>query len=136
MGQVIAHNHFMARIEATSITPDGSKAAKYLEECLGGLCVAIGMKVCISPRSNYVITEGNEGITAQLGLETSHIALHEWVNPDRVIMQSAAPHLVQFDLYTCGCLAFEQRSSINTFLLAYYQPLHYTFKIIDRSLGL
>jgi S-adenosylmethionine/arginine decarboxylase-like enzyme len=53
----------------------------------------IEMNVCIPPRSYYVSKKGNEGITGQIGIETSHIALHCW--------DEESPALIQMDVYSC-----------------------------------
>ncbi len=56
----------------------------------------IDMKIVMGPMSFYVSKEGNKGITAIVGIETSHIAIHIWDEPN--------PALIQFDLYTCSTL--------------------------------
>lgn len=56
----------------------------------------IDMKIIQGPFASYVDKPGNEGLTAIVMIETSHIAFHIWDQQD--------PSLVQFDLYTCGSL--------------------------------
>jgi S-adenosylmethionine/arginine decarboxylase-like enzyme len=63
---------------------------------LNSLVSDIGMKAVFPARAKYVYAPGNEGITASINIETSHIALHIW--------DAEHPSRVQFDLYTCGDL--------------------------------
>jgi S-adenosylmethionine/arginine decarboxylase-like enzyme len=50
----------------------------------------------MGPHATYVDTPGNKGVTAIVGIETSHIAFHVW--------DEEVPAKLQFDLYTCGSL--------------------------------
>ena len=86
------HNHLL--INGYTYTPPMIKET--LEQWLGDLVKAIGMKVVIEPRAYYVTEEGNRGITAIVGIETSHIAIHVW--------DEHIPAIVRLDLYTCGDL--------------------------------
>ncbi len=67
-----------------------------LKQWLRDLVSDIGMKIVMGPMAFYVNKEGNRGVTAIVGIETSHIAIHVWDEP--------TPALVQFDLYTCSTL--------------------------------
>jgi S-adenosylmethionine/arginine decarboxylase-like enzyme len=60
----------------------------------------IDMKILMGPFSEYVEKEGNKGITCVSVIETSHIALHIWDEPD--------PAQIQFDLYTCSDLPVDK----------------------------
>jgi S-adenosylmethionine/arginine decarboxylase-like enzyme len=66
------------------------------EQWLRNLIEKIDMKIAIPPRAAYVEKEGNRGMTAVAGIETSHIAMHVW--------DETNPAFVQFDLYTCSTL--------------------------------
>ena len=84
----------------------------------------IGMKVVIDPRAAYVEKEGNRGMTAVVGIETSHIAMHVWDETD--------PSFVQFDLYTCSTLDIDiVIEELEKFLDLY----EYQTWILDRSQG-
>jgi len=54
----------------------------------------IGMKVMMGPYVKYSHMIGNRGITGAAIIETSHIVMHVWDEPD--------PALLQFDVYSCG----------------------------------
>ena len=64
-----------------------------LNDWLTQLVAKVGMKVCLPPHSKFVDTIGNEGLTGNIGLETSHAALHCWSDVE--------PALIQMDLYSC-----------------------------------
>jgi S-adenosylmethionine/arginine decarboxylase-like enzyme len=67
-----------------------------LKQWLRDLVRDIDMKIVMGPMAFYVTKEGNRGVTAIVGIETSHIAIHVWDEP--------VPALIQFDLYTCSHL--------------------------------
>jgi S-adenosylmethionine/arginine decarboxylase-like enzyme len=66
-----------------------------MDDWMERLVKAIGMKVVIAPRTVYVRTEGNRGLTSQIGLETSHAAIHVW--------DDVTPAMLQMDVYSCKC---------------------------------
>lgn len=60
---------------------------------------SIDMKIIQGPYASYVTKDGNKGLTCIVMIETSHIALHIWDEPN--------PAEIQFDLYTCGDLPID-----------------------------
>ena len=52
------------------------------------------MKIFMGPYVKYCKMEGNRGITGVAIIETSHITMHIWDEPN--------PALMQFDVYSCG----------------------------------
>lgn len=86
----IKHLHLMVRAEIEKPIKTEDYAKIWLEELVG----LIDMKVAAGPISKYVDMPGNEGVTAAISVETSHIAFHIWEKRD--------PMILQFDLYTCG----------------------------------
>jgi len=91
----------------------------------------IDMKIAAGPISKYVDMVGNEGVTAAVSVETSHIAFHIWEKLD--------PMILQFDLYTCGELDYLDVLShlSDTFDIVdmqwQYLDRQDGFKIIDQS---
>lgn len=63
------------------------------------LVESIDMKIIQGPYASYVTKDGNKGLTCIVMIETSHIALHIWDEPN--------PAEIQFDLYTCGDLPID-----------------------------
>lgn len=86
------HNHLLVN----GVTDNPPKDTEEMKQWLEALVKDIGMKITMGPLSFYVDKVGNKGVTAIVGIETSHIAIHVWDEPD--------PSLVQFDLYTCSTL--------------------------------
>ena len=92
----IKHLHLMVRAEITKPISDEIAAKLWLID----LVKLIDMKIAAGPISKYIDMKGNEGVTAAVSVETSHIALHIWEKID--------PMILQFDLYTCGSLNYLQ----------------------------
>ena len=55
---------------------------------------SINMKILMGPYVKYCEMEGNRGITGIAVIETSHIAIHVWDEPN--------PALMQIDVYSCA----------------------------------
>lgn len=115
---MIEHNHLLLRLECNKVTKPNE--LDKLNKIMDSLIDSINMKVAMPCRSIFITDEGNEGATYQAGLMTSHLAGHEWVFPDRSLIISNARHLVQFDLYTCGCLNDIQVNIIKEILHFHY----------------
>jgi S-adenosylmethionine/arginine decarboxylase-like enzyme len=92
----IKHLHLMVRAEITKVIETEESAKQWLIE----LVEMINMKIAAGPISKYIDMVGNEGVTAAISVETSHIAFHIWEKRD--------PMIIQFDLYTCGDLDHKQ----------------------------
>ena len=55
---------------------------------------SIDMKILMGPYVKYCEMEGNRGITGIAVIETSHITIHVWDEPN--------PALMQIDVYSCA----------------------------------
>jgi len=111
------HQHLLIRATVSN----APKSSEVLNEWLTRLVGSIDMKVCIEPRSVYVSEPGNEGLTGQIGIETSHIAIHIW--------DYESPALVQMDVYSCrNFLEQTVRDAIGEWGLDSYESM-----MIDRS---
>ena len=87
---LLVHKHLIVRAEA--IKPPVNEA--HLKEWMLDFIKSINMKVMMGPYVKYCDMEGNRGITAIAVIETSHIVMHVWDEPN--------PALMQFDVYSCG----------------------------------
>ena len=76
------------------------------------------------PLAAYVNTPGNQGVTAIVGIETSHIAFHIW--------DEEMPARLQFDLYTCGPL--DKEIVINK-VKERFAVVSADYRIFDRETG-
>ena len=90
------HNQLL--VNGYTNTPLKSEASAI--EWMQSLVDSIDMKTIQGPYSSYVTKEGNMGLTCIVMIETSHIALHIWDEPN--------PAEIQFDLYTCGDLPIDK----------------------------
>ncbi len=86
------HNHLIVNGYTNTPPTDEDAVIQWMRE----LVEEIDMKIIQGPYASYVSKEGNRGITCIVMIETSHIALHVWDEPE--------PAHIQFDLYTCSVL--------------------------------
>jgi hypothetical protein len=116
----VEHKHIL--INARVNNPMGS----YQEaiDFLNDLVSRVGMKVLMGPHASYVNTPGNQGVTAIVGIETSHIAFHVW--------DEEMPARLQFDLYTCGSL---DKQVVLDMVNDRFGIVTGDYKIFDRETG-
>ena len=88
--KLLVHKHLIIRAEAVSPPMDEEFLRRWLEKFISD----IGMKVMMGPYVKYSNMVGNRGITGAAIIETSHIVMHVWDEPN--------PALLQFDVYSCG----------------------------------
>ena len=70
------------------------KDVDYLTNWMKEFIEFINMKIMLGPYVAYCNNEGNRGITGVAVIETSHIAIHVWDEPN--------PALMQLDVYSCA----------------------------------
>ena len=87
---VLIHKHLIIRAEANRVPTDEEQLTSWLTEFID----SIGMKILMGPYVKYCTMEGNRGITGIAVIETSHIAIHVWDEPN--------PALMQIDVYSCA----------------------------------
>lgn len=81
----------------------------------------VGMRVAAGPTSVYINEFGNEGMTGNITLSTSHASLHVWDNE--------IPSLFQFDLYSCKDYdTFDVIGKLDEFKLKEYE-----YVLLDRN---
>ena len=114
------HNHVLIN-GYTLLPPTNEKQTiAWMQE----LVDSIGMKTIQGPFASYVTKEGNKGLTAIVMIETSHIAMHVWDEPD--------PAFIQFDLYTCSTLPVEK---IIQNLENHFGLFNFSTLVLERSEG-
>ncbi len=114
------HKHLIVRAEINNAPKDPD----WVKEWLTSLVDKINMKICSGPHTAYVDIPGNSGVTGVVVIETSHIAVHVWDEPD--------PALFQLDVYTCGPFDMDVIfDDINQF-----NPSKVEWKYLDREHGL
>ena len=116
----IEHKHILINAKIMDPLDTYQAAIDFLDD----LVESIGMKKLMGPLAAYVNTPGNQGVTAIVGIETSHIAFHIW--------DEEMPARLQFDLYTCSTLSAETviRNLVENFGLH-----NYVHMVLERSEG-
>jgi S-adenosylmethionine/arginine decarboxylase-like enzyme len=106
-------------------------------EMIKQLAHDIGMKPLDDPRVYYVShPHYNEGLTAIMPIETSHIAFHFWKKPDPKILQNPnSKCLLEFDIYTCGTLSKKQVITVLHHLTKYV-PTRVNATVLNRKWSL
>ncbi len=116
----LVHKHLIIRAEVETAPSQPEWCVEWLKRVID----KIGMKVLMGPIAAYVDVPGNKGLTAVAVIETSHIAIHVW--------DECTPHLVQFDVYSCG----ELHPELILEELQQFNPHKVEFKFLDREHGL
>jgi S-adenosylmethionine/arginine decarboxylase-like enzyme len=83
----------------------------------------VDMKVLMGPYVTYCDTEGNEGITGIVVIETSHCSVHIWSSVEKPFLQA--------DLYSCK--DFDPQLVINHF--AIFEPEKVKYLVVDRNVN-
>jgi S-adenosylmethionine/arginine decarboxylase-like enzyme len=115
---LLVHKHLIVRAEAVSPPMDEEFLRRWLEKFIE----EIGMKVMMGPYVKYSNMVGNRGITGAAIIETSHIVMHVWDEPD--------PALLQFDVYSCG--EFDSETICNK-IKKDFNTTKIEYKFLDRE---
>jgi S-adenosylmethionine/arginine decarboxylase-like enzyme len=116
----IEHKHILINAQITNPLDTYQEAIDFLDD----LVESIGMKKLMGPLAEYVKTPGNQGVTAIVGIETSHIAFHIW--------DENMPARLQFDLYTCGPL---DKALVLDKVIKRFDVIGGDYRIYDRETG-
>jgi S-adenosylmethionine/arginine decarboxylase-like enzyme len=116
----IEHKHILINAKINDPLETFDDAINFLED----LVDRVGMKILMGPHATYVDTPGNKGVTAIVGIETSHIAFHIW--------DEEMPARLQFDLYTCGSL---DKDIVIEAVKERFQVVSADYRIYDREHG-
>jgi S-adenosylmethionine/arginine decarboxylase-like enzyme len=115
---LLVHKHLIVRAEAVNPPMDEEFLRRWLEKFIE----EIGMKVMMGPYVKYSHMIGNRGITGAAIIETSHIVMHVWDEPD--------PALLQFDVYSCG--EFDPETICNK-IKKDFNTTKIEYKFLDRE---
>jgi S-adenosylmethionine/arginine decarboxylase-like enzyme len=116
----VQHKHILINAQITNPLDTYQEAIDFLDD----LVESIGMKKLMGPLASYVKTPGNQGVTAIVGIETSHIAFHVW--------DENMPARLQFDLYTCGPL---DKALVLDKVIKRFNVIGGDYRIYDRETG-
>ena len=115
------HKHLIIRAEANRVPTDEEQLTEWLREFID----SIHMKILMGPYVKYCEMEGNRGITGIAVIETSHIAIHVWDEPN--------PALMQIDVYSCAEFDVDQ---IAEKIKQDFDVVKLDYKYLNRETGL
>ena len=115
------HKHLIIRAEANRVPTDEEQLTEWLKEFID----SIHMKILMGPYDKYCKMEGNRGITGIAVIETSHIAIHVWDEPN--------PALMQIDVYSCA--EFDVDTIANK-IKSDFDVVKLDYKYLNRETGL
>ena len=115
------HKHLIIRAEANRVPTDEEQLTKWLREFID----SINMKILMGPYVKYCKMEGNRGITGIAVIETSHIAIHVWDEPN--------PALMQIDVYSCAVFDVDE---IANKIKSDFDVVKLDYKYLNRETGL
>ena len=118
MNKLLVHKHLIVRAEAKNPPMDETVLTEWFKKFIE----EIGMKVMMGPYVKYSHMIGNRGITGAAIIETSHIVMHVWDEPD--------PALLQFDVYSCG--EFDPETICNK-IKKDFNTTKIEYKFLDRE---
>ena len=115
------HKHLIIRAEANRVPTDEEQLTEWLKEFID----SIHMKILMGPYVKYCNVEGNRGITGIAVIETSHIAIHVWDEPN--------PALMQIDVYSCAEFDVDE---IANKIKSDFDVVKLDYKYLNRETGL
>ena len=115
------HKHLIIRAEANRVPTDEEQLTEWLKDFID----SIHMKILMGPYVKYCKMEGNRGITGIAVIETSHIAIHVWDEPN--------PALMQIDVYSCAEFDVDQ---IAEKIKQDFDVVKLDYKYLNRETGL
>lgn len=115
---ILDHKHLIVNATVSKPPIDPDAAIDFLKK----LVDKIGMKIKVGPFAGYCEAEGNNGITAAVCIETSHISLHAWDQVDQ-------PYL-RLDVYSCA--TFDPGEVIKM-INEEYEAIRLEFLVIGRN---
>ena len=118
---VLIHKHLIIRAEANKVPTDEEQLTEWMKEFIS----SIDMKILMGPYVKYCNMECNRGITGIAVIETSHITIHVWDEPN--------PALMQIDVYSCA--EFDPYK-IAEKIKADFDVVKIDYKYLNRETGL
>ena len=115
------HKHLIIRAEANKVPTDEEQLTEWLKDFID----SIDMKILMGPYVKYCNVEGNRGITGIAVIETSHIAIHVWDEPN--------PALMQIDVYSCAEFDVDE---IAEKIKSDFDVIKLDYKYLNRETGL
>ena len=117
------HKHLVLRAEVGDCPAEESlhEVLEWMKE----LIKKIDMKLMQGPAVSYVDQPGNRGTTCMALIETSHIVIHIWDEPD--------PGIIQLDIYSCKEFKL---AVVLDHIKQYFRVINIQYKFLDRTSGM
>lgn len=131
----IQHHHLLLRMELE--TCPEKKDKREVTDIMESMLNDLNMKALSKPHIYYVTTPHcNEGLTAIIPIQTSHLAFHFWKYPDADILHNDRSRcLLELDIYTCGALSMKHVQDVVAHLTP-YRPTHADLHLFNRKTSL
>ena len=117
------HKHLVLRAEVINCPAEDS--LHEILDWMKTLIKKIDLKLMQGPAISYVDQPGNRGTTCMALIETSHIVIHIWDEPN--------PGLIQLDIYSCKEFNLE---IVMKHIKEYFNVLNMQYKFLDRTSGM
>jgi S-adenosylmethionine/arginine decarboxylase-like enzyme len=114
------HNQLLVNGYTDKPLTDEKSAVEWMQS----LVDSINMNTLMGPYATYSTKAGNQGLTCIVVIDTSHIAIHLWDEPN--------PAELQLDLYTCAELPTDE---VLKKLEEELGLRDYHYMVIERSSG-
>jgi len=115
--QELDHRHLLVSASIRNPPRDPEEFNQWLRE----LVEKVDMKILMGPYSTYCCTDGNEGLTGLVCIETSHSSAHFWENDGQPFLR--------MDLYSCK--TFDTQTVLSH--LSVFEPIQIDFVVVDRN---
>ena len=117
MEKLLKHKHLLIRAEVKN----PPKTEEQIINWMNNLIAKIDMNILAGPYASKVSKKGNKGISGVAIIDTSHIGIHTWDEPQ--------PALVQLDVYSCK--EFKKTDVLEC--LETFEPIIVEYKYFDRE---
>jgi len=117
----VKHKHLIIRAEVSNPINNPISTEVWLQELVNKIDMKLLDCMTHNPVTGYCEELGLRGITGVILIETSHIVIHIWDEPE--------PALVQLDVYSCA--DFDIEPVIDH--LGSMKPVSLSYKFLDRE---
>ena len=117
MEKKLIHKHLLIRAEVKKPLATEEDTVAWMNILIN----KIDMNILAGPYSSRVTKKGNKGLSGVAIIDTSHIGIHTWDEPQ--------PALVQLDVYSCK--EFKKTDVLEC--LETFEPIIVEYKYFDRE---
>ncbi len=117
MEKELIHKHLLIRAEVKKPLATEEDTVTWMNNLIN----KINMNILAGPYSSRVTKKGNKGLSGVAIIDTSHIGIHTWDEPQ--------PALVQLDVYSCK--EFKKTDVLEC--LETFEPIIVEYKYFDRE---